>query len=73
MMFTDARFITRFFTMAALASHSHSGVSPMHSIVGKGFGKIMEGITCYISVWSEMLSVIRECTDFDQATRKAVR
>lgn len=70
---TNVRSGTSFLTMAALTTHSHCGIFPRHSILGKGVGKIMEGLTCYISIWSDMLSVIRECTDFDQVTRKAVR
>lgn len=59
--------------MAARTTHSHCRLFPLNSFLEKGFGKIMAGVTCYISVWSEMLSVIRECADFDQVTRKAVR
>lgn len=59
--------------MASLTTQNHRGFLPLHSIVERGLGKIMKGITCYISVWADMLSVIRECTDFDQVTRKAVR
>ena len=60
------------FAMPARTTHIQCGLFPLHSILGKGFGKIMAGVTCYISVWSEMLSVIKECTDFDQVTRKPV-
>lgn len=60
-------------TMAALTTRNQCGFFPRRSILGKGVGKVMEGMTCYISIWSDMLSVIRECTDFDQVTRKAVR
>lgn len=70
---TKIRSVTSLLTMAALTAHGHCGFFPRHSILGKGVGKIMEGLTCYISIWSDMLSVIRECTDFDQVTRKAVR
>jgi hypothetical protein len=59
--------------MATRQKYSQRGLFLSNSLLVKGFGKIMAGVACYISVWSEMLSVIRECTDFDQVTRKAVR
>lgn len=59
--------------MADLTTHNYCGFFPIHSLVDKGLGSIVKGVTLYISIWSDMLSVIRESTDFDQVTRKAVR
>lgn len=60
-------------TMAALTTDSHWGLFSLHPLVEKGVGKVMKWMTCYISIWSDMLSVLRESTDFDQITRVAVR
>lgn len=59
--------------MAALTTDSNWGFFSLHPLVEKGVGKVMKWMTCYISIWSDMLSVLRESTDFDQITRIAVR